>query len=64
MGFGVGAGLYALGHKVLGDPMLSLAGQSRPLTGWTYLFGGLVGAIYGAWVEVDDAPAKPAAAKA
>src|SRR6266545_1336355 len=55
-GFGVGAGLYALGHKVVGDPVLALAGQARPLTAWTYLFGGLVGAIYGAWVELDDAP--------
>ncbi len=55
-GFGVGAGLYALAHKVLGDPMLAVAGQARPLTGWTYVFGGIVGAIYGAWVELDDAP--------
>jgi hypothetical protein len=63
-GFGVGAGLYALGHKVLGDPKLALAGMTRPLTDWTYIFGGLVGAVYGAWVEVDDAPAaKEAPAK-
>jgi hypothetical protein len=56
-GFGVGAGLYALAAKALGDPILALAGESRPLTAWTYLFGGLVGALYGAWVELDDAPA-------
>jgi hypothetical protein len=60
VGFGVGAGLYAIAHKAIGDPMLALAGQSRPLTDWTYLFGGAVGAIYGAWVELDDAPAKKA----
>ena len=58
MGFGVGAGLYALGHAALGDPSLAIAGETRPLTAWTYLFGGIVGALYGAWVEVDDAPAK------
>jgi hypothetical protein len=57
-GFGVGVGLYALGHKAIGDPTLALAGTSRPLTDWTYIFGGLIGALYGAWVEVDDAPAK------
>ncbi len=62
MGFGVGAGLFAVGHKLLGDPVIAVAGQARPLTGWTYVFGGLVGALYGAFVEVDDAPpAKEAA---
>jgi hypothetical protein len=55
-GFGVGAGLYALAHKVLGDPRLTLAGETHELTSWTYLFGGAVGALYGAWVEVDDTP--------
>lgn len=60
VGFGVGAGLYAIAHKAVGDPMLALAGQSRHFTDWTYLFGGVVGAIYGAWVELDDAPAKKA----
>ncbi len=57
-GFGVGIGLYAIAHKAVGDPTLALAGESRPLTAWTYVFGGLVGAVYGAWVEIDDAPAK------
>lgn len=56
VGFGVGAGLYALASKAIGDPVLALAGESRPLTAWTYLFGGVVGALYGGWVEVDDAP--------
>ncbi len=60
VGFGVGAGLYAIAHKAVGDPILALAGQSRPFTDWTYIFGGVVGAIYGAWVELDDAPAKKA----
>jgi hypothetical protein len=63
VGFGVGAGLYALAVKVAGDPMIPLAGQSRHLTAWTYIFGGLVGAIYGAWIELDDAPAKKSEAR-
>jgi len=58
VGFGVGAGLYAIAHKAVGDPTLVLGGQARPFTDWTYVFGGVVGAIYGAWVELDDAPAK------
>jgi hypothetical protein len=58
VGFGVGIGLYALGHSALGDPVLPLGTQTHRLTEWTYLFGGLVGALYGAWVEVDDAPAR------
>jgi hypothetical protein len=58
-GFGVGVGLYAIAHNAVGDPMVVLAGQHRALTEWTYIFGGLVGGIYGAWVELDDAPAKP-----
>jgi hypothetical protein len=61
VGFGVGAGLYAVAIRVM-NPAIAIAGQSRPLTGWTYLFGGLVGAIYGAWIELDDAPAKKTAA--
>jgi hypothetical protein len=60
-GFGIGAGLYWVASRGLGDPVLAFAGQARPLTGWTYVFGGLVGAIYGAWVEVDDAPPPKAA---
>ncbi len=56
-GFGVGVGLYALAHNVLPDPAFTLAGETHQLTGWPYLFGGMIGALYGAWIEVDDAPA-------
>ena len=55
-GFGVGCGLYALAHHALGDPALTLAGETRSLTGWAMIFGAIVGGLYGAWVEVDDAP--------
>ncbi len=58
-GFGVGVGLYAIAHKAVGDPALALGGQTHNLTDWTYIFGGIVGAVYGAWVEVDDAPPRP-----
>jgi hypothetical protein len=58
VGIGVGIGLYAIARFAVGDPAFALAGETRPLTGWTYLFGGAVGALYGAFVEADDAPAK------
>src|SRR5262249_13200109 len=57
-GVGVGVGLYALVRFAIGDPSLTLAGETRALTSWTYLFGGGVGAIYGAFIEADDAPLK------
>jgi hypothetical protein len=57
-GFGVGVGIYFLVHKALHDPELALGGERHPITGWSYLFGGALGALYGAWVELDDAPAK------
>lgn len=62
-GFGVGAGLFALVHRVLGDPTIHAFGVSRPATSWAPAFGALVGLVYGAWVELDDPPKKPAAAK-
>jgi hypothetical protein len=55
-GFGVGCGLYALAHNVLPDPAITIAGESHTLSQWPYLFGGIFGALYGAWIEVDDAP--------
>jgi hypothetical protein len=58
-GFGVGAGLYALVRHVAGDPQVAfgvpeLTGSVSSLP---HLLGGAIGAIYGAWVELDDAPA-------
>jgi hypothetical protein len=60
VGVGIGVGVYALGRFALGDPSFTIAGETRHLTEWTYLFGALVGAIYGAFVEADDAPKKDA----
>jgi hypothetical protein len=39
-------------------------GETHRVTDWTYLFGGAVGALFGAWVEVDDAPPAKEAAPA
>jgi hypothetical protein len=58
-GFGIGAGLYALAGKVWSGPELTIMGDTRPLLDFQYVLGGAIGALYGAWVEADDAPKKP-----
>ncbi len=54
-GFGIGCGLYALLAKVWSpDPkMLEIAGQ--PVLYWPPTLGGAIGAVYGGFVELDDA---------
>ena len=59
-GFGVGAGLYALVAKAWGGFDLTLQGETRNLYDWQFLMAGAIGALYGAFVEIDDAPAKAA----
>jgi hypothetical protein len=64
VGYGIGIGIYALVAKAWGgggDFQLMGEGE-RVIYDWQPLFGAIVGAIYGAWVEVDDAP--PAEPKA
>ena len=71
-GFGVGCGIYALVAKVWGgfDVEVSfLADGARRVQDWQPIFGGALGAVYGAFVELDDsmddskAAAKKPAAK-
>jgi hypothetical protein len=65
VGFGVGMGIYALAAKAWGGggAFQLMSGEApRVLHDWQPLFGAIVGAVYGAWVEVDDAPAKDAKA--
>jgi hypothetical protein len=67
VGYGVGVGLYALVAKAWGGFELALMGEARNVVDWTFVLGGAIGAIYGAFVEVDDAApagaAKPSATK-
>ena len=56
-GYGVCIGLYALVAKVWGGFDLALAGETRNLYNWQYILGPAIGAVYGGWLEVDDAPA-------
>ncbi len=50
-GFGVGCGLYALIAKAW-NPQLEVVGH--PIQ-WSPFLGGAIGAIYGAFIELDDA---------
>jgi hypothetical protein len=60
-GFGVGVGLYAIGRFVAPNPEIAFMNETHRLTDWAPLFGGAVGALYGAWVEIDDPPKKKGA---
>jgi hypothetical protein len=40
---------------------IALMGETRNLYDWQPLMGAMIGAVYGAWVEVDDAPEPKAA---
>lgn len=52
-GFGVGCGLYALIAKAWHPPELLVSGYD--LFTWPVTLGGAIGAVYGGFVELDDA---------
>jgi hypothetical protein len=51
-GFGIGCGLYALVARVWA-PTLEIAGHN--VFTWSPTLGGAIGALYGGFVELDDA---------
>jgi hypothetical protein len=55
-GFGIGCGLYALISRVL-HPVLNIeiSGDTMNLFTWPVTLGGAIGAVYGGFVELDDA---------
>lgn len=62
-GFGVGCGLYALIAKVWSPSAIEVQGYN--VFTWPVTLGGAIGAVYGGFVELDDAigdDKKPAAA--
>jgi hypothetical protein len=64
-GFGVGCGLYALVAKVW-QPTAELLVAGQNVFTWPVTLGGAIGAVYGGFVELDDAigdDKKPPAAK-
>lgn len=61
-GFGVGCGLYALLAKVWNPSAWNIADQN--VFAWSPTVGGAIGAVYGAFVELDDSIGdEPASAK-
>jgi hypothetical protein len=58
VGYGVGVGIYAVVAKIWGGMEIDIAplGEPRNLYDWQFLLGGAIGALYGAWVEIDDSP--------
>ncbi len=52
-GFGVGCGLYALIAKAWNPSAWNIGGYD--VLSWTPTLGGAIGAVYGAFIEVDDA---------
>lgn len=64
-GFGIGCGLYALIAKAWSPAALYVSGYD--IFTWPVTLGGAIGAVYGGFVELDDAigekdppPARPA----
>ncbi len=55
-GIAIGTGLYALLGKAWGTFDLELLEETRRVHNWQFVLGGAIGAIYGGFVEVDDAP--------
>ena len=67
-GFGIGALLYYGAHKLLGGAHLAFAtglgAPDKPLLEVPFLFGPLIGIIWGAFIEVDDSGSGKAKAAA
>jgi hypothetical protein len=62
VGFGIGCGLYAIVAKAWAPAKLDVGGHD--LFGWAPYLGGMIGAVYGAFVELDDASGDDAKALA
>ncbi|MEZ4368527.1 MAG: hypothetical protein R2939_19945 [Kofleriaceae bacterium] len=67
VGFGVGVGIYALVAKAWGGFRLTLSDETRWIHDWQPILGAAIGALWGGFVELDDAiddpkgkPARPA----
>lgn len=60
IGFGIGCGLYALVAKAI-KPTLMISDMN--IFAWPVSLGGMIGGVYGAFVEVDDSVEDPAPKK-
>lgn len=55
VGYGIAVGLFAIVAKAWGGFDLEIADESRRIYDWQHIMGAAVGAVYGAFVELDDA---------
>ena len=56
IGYGICVGLYAIVAKAWGGFDITFNDEVRNLYNWQPLLGGIIGGIYGAFVEWDDTP--------
>ncbi len=54
-GYGITVGIFALVAKAWGGFDLDLMDETRKIYDWQPIFGAFLGALYGAFVEIDDA---------
>ena len=52
----IGTVLYAIIGKAWGTFDVSLLDETRRVHNWQFILGGAIGALYGGFVEIDDAP--------
>ncbi len=64
VGYGIGVGLFAIVAKAWGGFDLSISGETHNVYDWQYVLGAAIGALYGAFVELDDAVPASAGTKA
>ena len=63
-GFGVGVGLFAIVAKAWGGFQITLGEETRWLHDWQPILGGVIGGLYGGFVELDDSVDEKARAAA
>lgn len=51
----IAIGMYAIVAKAWGGFDLTMEGETRKIFEWQHIMGAAIGAIYGAFVEIDDA---------
>jgi hypothetical protein len=62
VGFGIGVGLWAIVRKAWAPAPMMVGGYD--VFAWGPTLGGIIGAVYGAFVEIDDASGEDAKALA
>lgn len=59
VGAGIAIGMFAIVAKAWGGFDLQMDGETRNIYQWQHIMGAAIGALYGAFVELDDASDQP-----